>query len=118
MADVVIYHNPRCGNSRTALSLLHERGDRVEVVESLKTPLDRTGIEALLSILDDPPAALVRHDARFAELGLDPDGYQTAGAVADLLSRHPELMQRPVVVSDGRARIARPPAAVLPELLG
>ena len=112
MAEVTIYHNPRCSNSRTALGLLQERGDDVDldVVEYLNQPLDRAGLEGLLAILEDPPGDLVRHDPRFKELGLDPKGYTTADAVIDLLVEHPELMQRPVLVSGGRAVIARPPA--------
>jgi arsenate reductase (glutaredoxin) len=118
MADVVVYHNPRCSNSRTALALLADRGDAVDVVEYLKAPPDRATLESLLAMLVDPPADLVRHDQRFAELGLDPDGYTEPDAVVDLLVEHPELMQRPVLVSGGRATIARPPADVVPTFLG
>ena len=119
MAEVTIYHNPRCSNSRTALGLLEERAGAVdlEVVEYLKQPLDRAGLTALVSILEDPPADLVRHDQRFKDLELDPDGYTTADAVVDLLVEHPELMQRPVLVSGGRAVIARPPAAKVASFL-
>jgi len=117
MSDVTIYHNPRCSSSRTALEELENRGLDVEVVEYLKHPLDRAGIEALLDILDAPPADLVRHDNRFAELGLDPDGYTTRAAVVDVLVEHPELMQRPVLVRDGRAVIARPAAAVVADFV-
>jgi arsenate reductase len=119
MAEVTIYHNPRCSNSRTALGLLQERSDEVEleVVEYLHDPLDRAGLEGLLAILEDPPADLVRHDARFKELGLDPKGYTTTEAVIDLLVEHPELMQRPVLVSGGRAVIARPPADKVDDFL-
>ena len=117
MADVSIYHNPRCSNSRTALALLGERGDEVEVIEYLKAPPGRAQLEALVAMLDDPPADLVRHDQRFKDLELDPDGYTTADAVVDLLVEHPELMQRPVLVSGGRAVIARPPAAKVASFL-
>ena len=118
MAEVSIYHNPRCSNSRTALGLLQERGDDVEVVEYLHDPLDRAGLEGLLAILEDPPADLVRHDARFKELGLDPKGYTSAAEVIELLVEHPELMQRPVLVSGGKAIIARPPADKVSAFLG
>ncbi|MGZ4682304.1 MAG: ArsC/Spx/MgsR family protein [Acidimicrobiales bacterium] len=120
MAEVTIYHNPRCSNSRTALGLLQDRADDVdlEVVEYLHDPLDRAGLEALLAILEDPPADLVRHDQRFKDLGLDPTAYGTAEAVVDLLVEHPELMQRPVLVSGGRAVIARPPADKVGAFLG
>lgn len=118
MAEVVIYHNPRCSNSRRALQALRERGDDLEVVQYLETPLDRPALEALVGALVDPPAELVRHDKRFAELGLDPDGYQDAQSVVDLLVEHPELMQRPVVACGGKAIIARPPEEKLAAFLG
>jgi len=112
MAEVTIYHNPRCSNSRTALGLLQDRAGDVdlEVVEYLHQPLDRSGLEALLAILEDAPGDLVRHDQRFKDLGLDPKGYTSVESVIDLLVEHPELMQRPVLASGGRAVIARPPA--------
>ena len=69
-------------------------------------------------MLDDDPADLVRHDNRFAELGLDPAGYPSPTRWSTLLVEHPELMQRPVLVSGGRAVIARPPAEKVPAFLG
>jgi arsenate reductase len=117
MAEVSIYHNPRCSNSRTALALLGERGDNVDVIEYLKAPPHRAQLEALVTMLQDDPADLVRHDNRFAELGLDAGDYTQAAAVVDLLVEHPELMQRPVLVSNGRAIIARPPAETVPAFL-
>lgn len=110
MADVTIYHNPKCSSSRTALGELRGREIELEVVEYLKTPLDHDQLEALLDILEDEPADLVRHDKRFAELGLDPADYVEREAVVDVLVEYPELMQRPILVRGGRAVIARPAA--------
>ncbi|HVN51269.1 MAG TPA: arsenate reductase (glutaredoxin) [Acidimicrobiales bacterium] len=118
MADVTIYHNPRCSSSRTALGELRSRDVDLEVVEYLKAPLDREALEHLLDVLDAPPADLVRHDARFQELGLDPDGYTTREQVVDVLVEHPELMQRPILVRGGRAVIARPAAEVVASFVG
>jgi len=108
MARVTLYHNPGCSKSRGALEIL--RQDRVDhqVVEYLKQPLDRETLERMLALLPDPPQALVRFDKRFAELGLDADGYRSAEAVVELLLEHPELMQRPVAAVPDRAVIARP----------
>jgi arsenate reductase len=58
--------------------------------------------------LDDPPADLVRKDGFFAQLGLRAEDYQNPDAIADLLVEHPRLMQRPVLVKNGRAIIGRP----------
>ena len=116
MADVTIFHNPSCSNSRGALSILRDRGADTEVVEYLKAPLDRAGLARVLDMLAGPPDELVRKDKRFTELGLRAEDYGTRQAVIELLVAHPELMQRPVVVRGGRAVIARPSERVV-ELL-
>jgi len=113
MERVTIYHNPVCGKSRGALDILHERAVDCDVVEYLKAPLDRATLERILSLLPDPPAALVRKDKRFAELGLVAADYTTRAAVIDLLLAHPELMERPVIIRGERAVIARPSEKVL-----
>lgn len=116
MERVTVYHNPSCGKSRGALDILRERGVGCDVVEYLKTPADRAALERMLALLGGPPAALVRKDKRFRELGLDEGRYVTREQVVDLLLAHPELMERPVVIRGSRAVIARPSERVL-ELL-
>ena len=66
-------------------------------------------MEKIVGMLDAPVADLVRKDKRFKELGLDPANYQDKKSVVSLLLKHPELMQRPIVVRGHRAVIARPP---------
>ncbi|MDO8434671.1 MAG: ArsC/Spx/MgsR family protein [Candidatus Binatus sp.] len=60
-------------------------------------------------MLEEPASELVRKDKRFKELGLNPDDYTDKKTVIDLLLKHPELMQRPIVIRGKRAVIARPP---------
>jgi arsenate reductase (glutaredoxin) len=60
-------------------------------------------------MLDGPAADLVRKDKRFKELGLDPNDYTDKKTVVAILLKHPELMQRPIVIRGKRAIIARPP---------
>jgi arsenate reductase len=113
MTAVTIYHNPRCSKSRGALELLERRGVAHQVVEYLETPPSRQDLERMLALLPGPPAALVRRDARFRELGLADADCSSPAAVVELLLRHPELMQRPVAVRGERALIARPSEKVL-----
>lgn len=98
------------------MGLLEERGVVPDVVLYLETPPDRSTLERILDTIPDEPAALVRKDDRFRELGLDPADHTTRDAVVQLLLEHPELMQRPVVAAGDRAVIGRPPERVL-ELL-
>lgn len=60
-------------------------------------------------MLDGPAADLVRKDKRFKELNLNPADYTDKKSVVALLSKHPELMQRPIVIRGKHAIIARPP---------
>jgi arsenate reductase (glutaredoxin) len=113
MERVTVYHNPSCGKSRGALDILRERGVACDVVEYLQTPPDRATYEGFLTLLAGPPADLVRKDKRFKELGLDANDYTTREQVVALLLEHPELMERPVVIRDRRAVIARPSERVL-----
>jgi arsenate reductase len=116
MDDVLVFHNPACSKSRGALEILADRNVETEVVEYLKAPPDRATLERIVDSISDEPAALVRKDKRFKELGLDAGAYTTRAAVVALLLEHPELMERPVVFVGDRAVIARPSEKVL-ELL-
>ncbi|HSO95000.1 MAG TPA: arsenate reductase (glutaredoxin) [Acidimicrobiia bacterium] len=113
MGDVLVYHNPRCSKSRGALEILAERGIETDVVEYLAAPPDRAALEHMIDAISDPPSALVRHDDRFRELGLDPAGCEDRDQVVALLLRHPELLQRPVILRGDRGVIARPSERVL-----
>ncbi|MGH7814851.1 MAG: ArsC/Spx/MgsR family protein [Candidatus Binataceae bacterium] len=116
MERVVIYHNPACGNSRGAMERLKERNAAFDVIEYLKQPPPRETLEGIIAMLGDPVADLVRKDKHFKELNLDAADYTDAKSVVALLLKHPELMQRPIVIRGKRAIIARPPEK-LDELL-
>lgn len=108
MADVQILHNPKCSKSREALTLLQDHDVDLDVVKYLDTPPTRAELVDLLAILEDNPADLVRRDPKLAELGVDPATLNDPEVVIDVLVREPSLMQRPVVIAAGRAKIARP----------
>jgi arsenate reductase len=109
MDRITLYHNPACSHSRGALELLNHRGVRFDTIEYLKTPPNRAQLAGIIAILKQPVADLVRKDKRFAELGLKAEDYTAKEAVIRILLEHPELMQRPIVIRNGSAVIARPP---------
>ena len=113
MERVTIYHNPVCGKSRGALDILREHSIAHDVIEYLNSPPDRATLGRILDLLGGPPAQLVRKDKRFKELGLVETDYTTRAQVIDLLLKHPELMERPVVIRGKRAVIARPSERVV-----
>lgn len=113
MSGAEIFHNPSCSKSRGAVEILREHEVDADVTEYLKAPLDRATLERIVDVIDDEPAALVRKDAHFKELGLDAGDYVTKDEVVTLLLEHPKLMERPVVIVGDRGVIARPPEKLL-----
>lgn len=107
MADATIYHNPRCTKSRQAMQVIEELGVDVEVVKYLEAPPDEATLRSIIAKLDVPASELVRRE-KWTELGVTSDDVATEDGVVRVLLRHPELMQRPVVVKGDRAVIGRP----------
>jgi arsenate reductase len=108
-----IYHNPRCSKSRQTLQLLEEQGETPQVVEYLKTPPDTASLREVLSLLGMAPRQLLRtKEAEYKELGLDNPELSDDDIIQAMLE-HPKLMERPIVVKDGKAAIGRPPEQVL-----
>ena len=110
---ITIYHNPRCGTSRNTLALLQERGVEPEIVEYLKTPLDRAALQALVAAMGVPVIDVVRSkEAVFAELKLGEPGV-TDDQLIDAMVAHPILMNRPIVATPLGTRLCRPAETVL-----
>ncbi|MBL4821317.1 MAG: arsenate reductase (glutaredoxin) [Gammaproteobacteria bacterium] len=113
MEKFIIYHNPNCSKSRATLALLEENDIPVELVFYLETPLDVKQLKTLLKKLGMGVKDILRRsEPEYEELGLD-DGSLAEEIVLDILSNHPKLLQRPIVVSGDRAIIGRPPENVL-----
>ena len=115
---VTIYHNPRCGTSRTTLGLIRDAGLEPEVIEYLKTPPGRVKLIELMKAAGLSPKALVRSKEKvFAELGLDGTGV-TDKALIDAMVEQPILINRPIVVTAKGTRLCRPAdrlAEILPQ---
>jgi arsenate reductase (glutaredoxin) len=107
---ITIYHNPRCSKSRAACDLVAnvKASEPVEIVEYLKQPLTVEQLKALHALLGGPLLDMVRtNESEYSELGLDAPGV-TDDQVYEAIAGHPILLQRPIVVHNGRAVIGRP----------
>lgn len=110
---VTIYHNPRCSKSRATLTLLQDKGIDPKIVEYLKTPPSRAELARILEGLGMEPRDLMRQkEAPYAELNLA-DRELSRDALIDAMVANPVLIERPVVVNDGRYALGRPPENVL-----
>lgn len=118
MSDAVtIYHNPRCSKSRETLSLLKTHGVEPQVVLYLETPPDTATLRDLLQMLNLTSARdLMRQkEDLYRSLNLA-DNTLSEEALIQAMVENPKLIERPIVVTRGQARIGRPPEQVL-ELL-
>lgn len=108
-----IYHNPRCSKSRQTLALLRERGVEPEIIEYLKNPPDRERLSDILALLKLEPRALMRRqEAAYKELKLDDPGLSKEQLI-DAMVGSPILIERPIVLANGKAALGRPPENVL-----
>ena len=108
-----IYHNPRCSKSRATLELLRENGMQPQVVEYLETPPSTGELREIISALGIEPKALLRTgEAAFTSAGLDADNVSDEAIIAAMVAT-PILIERPIVVANGKAVIGRPPENVL-----
>ena len=114
MADQIqIYHNPRCSKSRTTMELLTDKGIQADVIEYLKTPPSKQQLEQILDMLGIEPRQLMRtHESEYKENNLA-DSSLSRDQLIEAMIRFPRLIERPIVICNGKAAIGRPPETVL-----
>lgn len=113
MSTATIYHNPRCSKSRQTLQLLQDKQVDTEVVEYLKTPPNREQLVTILDMLGLEPRQLMRtKETEYKEQGLDNPSLSREQLIDAMLAT-PKLIERPIVITNGKAAIGRPPENVL-----
>ncbi len=116
MSRFTILHNPRCSKSRETLRLLREKDIEPEVIEYLSAPPSKKQFAKILDMLDMKPRQVMRtREAEYREHGLDNSGLSDSQLI-ELMLAHPKVIERPIVFTDQKAVIGRPPENVL-ELL-
>lgn len=113
---VIIYHNPKCTKSRQTLQLLVEQvpDAEIEVIEYLKTPPDKEELKRIITLLgmDDPRALMRKKEKVYESEGLNRSEL-TRDVLINAMINNPALIERPIVIVNGKAAIGRPPENVL-----
>ncbi|AXS85051.1 MULTISPECIES: arsenate reductase (glutaredoxin) [Marinobacter] len=108
-----IFHNPRCSKSRQTLELLTERGIEPEIIRYLETPPTEQQLEDILAALNLDPRDLMRtREKEYKEQGLDNPDLSREQLIAAMAAT-PKLIERPIVLANGKAALGRPPENVL-----
>ena len=109
----ICYHNPRCGKSRQTLQLLQEQGIDVAIIDYLKTPPTFQQLDDIIQKLGIQPRDLMRtKEAAYKTNGLDDKSLDRQALINGMIN-NPILIERPIVIANGKAVIGRPPEAVL-----
>lgn len=111
--SVTLYHNPRCSKSRQTLELLTQKGVEPEIIEYLQTPPDAQQLEQILTMLGLEPRQLMRTgEVEYKDNNLADPALSRAQLIQAMVD-HPRLIQRPIVLHNGKAALGRPPESVL-----
>ncbi len=113
MTKTKIFHNPRCSKSRQTLSLLEEHGETPEIVEYLNTPPTQEELTFIINELGVQPRDLMRKgEAEYKALNLADESLDNS-ALIDAMVENPRLIERPIVIKNGKVAVGRPPENVI-----
>jgi len=111
--SITIYHNPKCSKSRQTLKLLQEQGINPVTIEYLKNPPTVEKLKEILSLLGVSPRDLMRKkEDEYKELDLANSKLSDEDLIGFMV-KHPILIERPIVLANGKAALGRPPEQVL-----
>lgn len=107
MKNIKIWHNPKCSKSRNTLELLNEKGVEVEIVKYLDTPPNKEELKEMLKMLNISARELMRtKEDIYKELNLKDENSEEK--LIDAMVENPKLIERPIVIKNGKAAIGRP----------
>lgn len=106
-----IYHNNRCSKSRSTLQIIEDKGIDVEIIQYLKTPPTKEELTNILNMLDIPAEKLIRKGEAIFKENFKGKSFSNDEWI-DIMIENPKLIERPIVVHNGKAVIGRPPENV------
>lgn len=107
-----IYHNPRCSKSRQTLAILEEKGEDIEIVEYLNDIPSEEELKALIDLLGIRPNQLLRKGEPIFKEQFKGKELSDAEWIKAMVE-YPKLIERPIVIKNGKAVLGRPPENVL-----
>lgn len=106
-----IYHNPRCSKSRQGLAILEEAKVNFDIIKYLETPVTKEELTEIISLLGISPIQLVRKNEAIWKENFKGKEL-TDNEIITAMVENPKLIERPIVVANGKAVIGRPPEAI------
>lgn len=108
MADITIYHKPTCTTCRQAVQLLKDSGKPFTAVNYYERSFTKNQLKTLLKKAGLSPKDVLRtKEDLYRELSLAKQQLSD-DELLDLMVKHPDLIQRPIVEKGDQAILARP----------
>lgn len=107
-----IYHNPNCSKSNCALDLIKHQGIETEIIDYVKNPPSKAELIHILKLLDKSPKEIVRQNEQYYKENLEGKDFNGEEWI-EILLQNPILIERPIVLHNGKAVIARPAEKIM-----
>jgi len=108
---IKIYHNPRCQKSREGLQIIEKSGKDFKIIKYLEENPNESEIREILKLLNIKPEELIRKNETIWKenfKGKELTDYE----IVQTMVKHPNLIERPIVINDDKAVIGRPPQLI------
>lgn len=106
-----IYHNPRCSKSREGLAILEALSDNFEKVLYLENPISESELTEIIKLLDIAPIDLVRKNEAIWKSNFKGKDLSNQEIISAMVA-NPKLIERPIVINNGKAVVGRPPEII------
>ena len=106
-----IYHNPRCSKSRQGLAILEDSKLNFEIIKYLETPATKKEISEIIKLLKISPIDLVRKNEAIWKENFKSKNISDS-EIINAMVNNPKLIERPIVINNGKAVIGRPPEII------
>ncbi len=113
MTNIIIYHKPRCSKSRETLALLEAQNIDLQVVRYLETPPTAEQLQSIIKLLGFDSARQLMRTKEDLYKTLKLKEQNNEALLLQAMVDNPKLIERPIVLANGKAAIGRPPESVL-----
>ena len=108
MSQITVYQKPTCTTCKQVYATLKKSGVDFNAVNYYVDPISKPKLKELLKKMGIPASELLRKkEPIYQELKLS-DKKLTDDQILDLMAKHPDLIQRPIVENGAKAILARP----------
>tara|TARA_B100000795_G_scaffold68591_1_gene47586 strand:+ start:2318 stop:2659 length:342 start_codon:yes stop_codon:yes gene_type:complete len=109
---IKIYHNPRCRKSREGLAILENSNKKFEIVRYLDNIPSEETLKNIIKLLDIQPIQLIRKTEPIWKEHFKGKELSDNEIIKAMIA-NPKLIERPIVISNNKAVIGRPPENII-----